>query len=79
MMIRLYKNVKKQNREHILTGPRATLRYNINIITIYAGENNGGKSDEKVIIPSTTVVPERTFVNFATLAESVHLAPVVDF
>lgn len=38
-----------------------------------------GKWKEKVIIPNMTVVPERTFVNFMTLAESVALAPMMDF
>lgn len=37
------------------------------------------KCKENVVIPNMTVVPERTFVNFITRAESVALAPITDF
>ena len=36
------------------------------------------KTTIKVKIPSITIVPESTLVNFITLAESVALAPMVD-
>jgi hypothetical protein len=37
------------------------------------------KRNLKISIPNMIVVPESTFVNFITLAESVALAPMVDF
>jgi hypothetical protein len=37
------------------------------------------RNTEDKSIPNITMVPERTFVNFITLAESVALPPMEDF